>query len=215
MSKYNSAESLRGELIPRPARGFLVKVVLEKSEGRGLGVFADQFIPANTKIAEISGESKYFNEEEALAYLESLPSDEERVYWLIHVYGFKDKIALDPYDLLMFNHSFSPNMTMVVNDYNDAYLNALRDILKGEELTEDYNSYPDLPFLDQLLGQYGIVEDYCSANVVEKKTNATAIHATLELAPARAEDCATVAETTSSAAANIARARDSAPTSNY
>ena len=140
----------------------MVGAVLKESEGKGLGVFADQFILANTKIAVISGESKYFNEEEALAYLESLPSEEERVYWLTHVYAYKDKIALDPYDLLMMNHSSSPNMTMVVNDYNDAYLTALRDINKGEELTEDYNTYPDLPFLDQLVEKYGIVEDYCN-----------------------------------------------------
>ena len=161
MSKYISAGT-RGGLIPRPARGFLVKAVLDKSEGKGLGVFADQFIPANTKIAEISGESKYFNEKEALAYLESLPSDEERVYWLAHVYAYKDKIALDPYDLPMFNHSFSPNTMTVVKDYNDAYTNGLRDILKGEELTDDYNTYPHLPFLDKLMEQHGIVEDYCN-----------------------------------------------------
>ena len=161
MSKYTSADT-RGGLIPRLARGLLVKAVLDKSEGKGLGVFADQFIPANTKIAEISGESKYFNEKEALAYLESLPSEEERVYWLAHVYAYKDKIALDSYDVPMINHSFSPNMTLVVKDYNDACINGLRDIFKGEELTEDYNTYPDLPFLDQLIVQYGIVENYCN-----------------------------------------------------
>ena len=159
MSIYNRADASTGHF-PRPARGFLVNVVLDRSEGKGIGLFADQFIPAETKIAKITKESRYFNEEEAIAYLKSLPSEEERVYWLTHAYAFKDKIAEDPYDLLMINHSSSPNLHSVDNDYNDGYIYALRDIEKGEELTEDYNSYPDLPFLNQLMEQHGIDEKY-------------------------------------------------------
>ena len=123
-------------------------------------VFADQFIPANTKIAVCYGESKYYNEEEALEYLESLPSEEEKKNWLTHVYPFKEKIAEDPYDLLMINHSSSPNMLSVDNDYNDWYIYAARDIHKRQELTEDYNNYPDIPFLRRMRKQYGIDEAY-------------------------------------------------------
>ena len=46
---------------PRPARGFIVKALLDKSEGKGIGVFADEFIPANSKIAEMTEESRYLN----------------------------------------------------------------------------------------------------------------------------------------------------------
>ena len=81
---------------------------------------------------------------------------------------YEDKLAQDPYDLSIINHSPSPNMTSVFNDYNDGYVYALCDIKEGEELTETYNTYPDLPFFDWLMKQHGIVEDYCyNTNLAE------------------------------------------------
>ena len=109
---------------------------------------------------KISGESRYFDKEEVFKYLESLPSEEEKIYWLSHVYAIKDKVAEDAYDQPMINHSSSPNLRFVLNDYNDGYVYALCDIHKGEELTEDYTNYSELPFFDQLLKQYGIKDDY-------------------------------------------------------
>ena len=61
-------------------------MLLDKSEGKGIGVFADEFISANTKIAEMTEESRYILE--SIAYLQSLPSEEEKVYWLTHVYSY-------------------------------------------------------------------------------------------------------------------------------
>ena len=163
MSIYNRAAANKGPL-PRSAKGFLVKVKLNRSEGKGIGAFADQFIKAKTTIAQVTRQgnmkSRYFNEKETIDYLESLPSNDEKDYWLTHVYGFKEKVAEDPFDLLMINHSSPPNMLSVDNDYNDWYIYAARDIQEGEELTEDYNSYSDLPFLTRLKKKHNIVEEY-------------------------------------------------------
>ena len=158
---YNCADAKRGPF-PRPAKGFSVRVQLQETEDKGIGAFAAEFIPANTKVIKIAGKSRYFDEDETLKYLQSLPSEQERIYWLDHVYGFKDKVAEDAYDQPIINHSDSPNLLLVLNDYNDGYIYALHDIQEGEELTEDYRSYPELPFLDQLLEQHGIFYDYLS-----------------------------------------------------
>ena len=160
MSVYNRASASCTGPFPRRARGFSVRVLLDKSKGKGIGVFAGEEIPMNTKIAKITEESRYFNEEEAVAYLDSLPSEEERVYWLTHVYAVKDKIAEDPHDLLMINHFSSPNIATVINDYGDGYIYAIRKIKDGEELLEDYNTYADLPFLERLMKKHSVTENY-------------------------------------------------------
>ena len=127
---------------------------------KGLGTFAAEFVPANAKV-KIICEARYFDKEQALEHLASLPTIEEKRYWLTHVYEVKDKLAEDPYDQLIINHSSTPTLDNVFKDYNDGYSYALHDIQPGEEFTEDYNSYPKLPFADELYEQYGITWDFC------------------------------------------------------
>ena len=114
--------------LPRPARGFCVKAELRMTPDKGTGVFAAEFIPANTKVYIITEDSKSFDERETLAHIASLSSEEEKKYWLRHVYPEKDKVVLDPYDLPMINHSHDPTMNMITLDYTDGYGYAIRDI---------------------------------------------------------------------------------------
>ena len=76
------------------------------------------------------------------------------------MYEVKDKIAEDPYDQLIINHSSTPNVANVFKDYNDGYSYALRDIQAGEEFTEDYKHYSKMPFLEELRKQYGAAWDF-------------------------------------------------------
>ena len=141
-----------------PAKGFLVKVELRKTPDKGIGSFAAEFLPVNT---EISTGSRYFNEKEAVEYLASLPSQEEKQYWLTHVYGVTDdKIGEDVYEQPIINHSTSPNMHTVINGYYDGYTYALRDIEEGEELTEDYRSLHKSPFLARFRKENGVDWDF-------------------------------------------------------
>ena len=125
----------------------------------GLGTFAAEFVPANAKVIIIC-EARYFDEKQALEHLASLPTIEEKRYWLTHVYEVKDRIAEDPYDQLIINHSSTPNVASVFKDYNDGYSYALYDIQPGEEFTEDYKHYSKMPFLDELRKQYGVAWDF-------------------------------------------------------
>ena len=76
---------------------------------KGIGAFADEFIPANTMLFIITYESKYYDEQEAIAHLSTLATDNEKRHWLTHVYEVKEKLAEDPHDLLMITHSDNPN----------------------------------------------------------------------------------------------------------
>ena len=146
--------------LPRPGIGFSVEVVLKMTEDKGIGSFADEFIPKDAKIFIITKESKYYDEQEAIAHLASMNSEEEKRYWLSHVYEVKDKIAEDPYDLPTINHSNEPNMRLCIKEYGDGYCYALRDIEEGEELTEDYRTYPVFPFLQKLMKEHGVTEAF-------------------------------------------------------
>lgn len=156
---FNGSDTDSGDL-PRPARGFCVKAQLRKTPDKGIGVFAAEFIPAGTITSKVSKASRYFDESQARAYLASLPSVKEKRYWVAHVYQVKEKIAEDPLDLNMINHSNAPTTRLFITDYNDGYSHALRDIEEGDELTEDYRSYPEVPFLDRLMEEYGVTEDF-------------------------------------------------------
>ena len=125
----------------------------------GRGTFAAEFVPANAKVIIIR-ETRYFDKKQALEHLASLPTIEEKRYWLSHVYEVKDRIAEDPYDQLIINHSSTPNVANVFKDYNDSYCYALRDIQPGEEFTEDYEDYSKISFLEELRKQYGVVWDF-------------------------------------------------------
>ena len=149
------------EKIPRPAKGFCVKVELRMTPDKGLGSFAAQIIPANTKVLNVSTEAKFYDEKQALEYLASLSSREEKKYWLSHVYEVRNKIVKGAYDQDIVNHSSNPTIRTIFNDYNDWYSYALSDIEEGEELTEDYRNYPaESSFLKQLREDYGVSCDF-------------------------------------------------------
>ena len=122
-----------------------------------------EFIPANTTVIPESTETKVYDEKQAIQHLASLPSREERQYWVSHVYEVMDKIVKDPYDQDIVNHSSDPTIGTIFNDYNGGYSYALRDIEEGEELTEDYRTYSQNPFMKKLREEYGVPMDFIDA----------------------------------------------------
>ena len=144
------------EELPRPATGFLVRTELRMTPDKGIGVFAVEFIPANTRVDDYR-DVTYYNEEETIAYLASLSSDEERKWWLEHAYGDNNKIAVVNDDSQMINHSNNPTLFENPDDGHDY---TTRDVYEGEELTEDYRSYDIVPFFEDLCDEYGILDMY-------------------------------------------------------
>lgn len=146
-------EMANGEL-PRPAKGFLVKSELRMTPDKGIGVFAAECIPVNTRVYEV--EPYCCSEEEASAYLESLPTIKERHFWLDHAYVSQGKLCVDPQDTIRINHDDNPTMSNQPSCTEPAKNCgiALRDITEGEELTEDYRTYDPDPELLRLCKKF-------------------------------------------------------------
>ena len=149
----NISEKCR--LLPKRAKGFNIKAELKLAPGnKGIGVFAAQFIPAYTQVDD--HHYIYYDEQEALELLASLPNDAERRNWLRHVFGKDGKIAehdakVD--DGGMVNHDDNPTMMDL-----DGHVYTTRDVHEGEELTEDYRTYDDVDFFDKLCDEYGVID---------------------------------------------------------
>jgi len=86
--------------LPRRARGFLVKAELRLTpDNKGIGVFAAEFIPANTRIDDLH--ILYFYEQETLKLLTSLPNDNARRDWLEHAFEIKGKVTVYTIQIFM------------------------------------------------------------------------------------------------------------------
>jgi hypothetical protein len=114
----------------------LVKTRLGPSTIHGIGVFADEDIRKGTIVWSFNPLiDKALTDEE----IEGLPALAQE---FIKIYGFwRDDLCVLCGDYGMFvNHSSTPNL----ESPEDQSI-ALRDIRKGEELTEDYDNYDDEP----------------------------------------------------------------------
>ena len=147
--------------LPRKDKGFLGMAELRMTpDNKGIGVFATQFIPANQQVYEYEG--KTCNKEETIAILDSMSTNEEREYWLVHVFGMNGKLTVTLNDGDYMNHSYDPTVGRLPDwdestEIDDNY--ALRDIQKGEELTMDYRIFVDPPFFLEVCEKYGITVD--------------------------------------------------------
>ena len=143
--------------LPRRAMGFLVNAELRLTpDDKGIGVFTCEFIPANTRVDD--PHLIYFDEQETLKLLASLPNDEARRDWLDHAFGDYGKVAVHNTHLDdggMVNHSDKPSLA---TNNDDDYSYSTRDIQIGEELTEDYRTYDHVPFFEDLCKKYGAID---------------------------------------------------------
>ena len=143
--------------LSRRAMGFLVNTELRLTpDNKGIGVFTCEFIPANTRVDD--PHFIYFDEQEKLKLLASLPNDEARRDWLDHAFGDDGKVAVHNTHLDdggMVNHSDNPSLA---TNNDDDYSYSTRDIQIGEELTEDYRTYDHVPFFEDLCEKYGAID---------------------------------------------------------
>ena len=145
-------ESLK--TLPRAARGFSIKADLKMcTNGRGIGVFAGEFLPAGKKI-DTNREHAILTQDQAYVFLEEVPNDEQRRWWLEHIYCLDNLMKCDMVELdtMMVNHSDNP--TVVTRE--DGYDYTTRDVNIGEELTEDYRTYDTVPYYEELCRKYSV-----------------------------------------------------------
>lgn len=117
-----------------------------RSRIEGTGVFAKRRIPKGTRIFEYVGERRTVT-----SILTEPPTGD-----LEHTYLFRlsDSIVIDGAvggnDSRFINHSCDPNCEAYVFD-DRMYIYAMRDIVRGEELTFDYQLQPSFGEADPSL----------------------------------------------------------------
>lgn len=142
----------------------LVKTAVKQSEIAGMGLFADQDIKKGDIIWKYTPETcNVFTQEQFQVLLNSFHKTEKELikYYLIYTYyqKFLNGVVLCLDNGRFVNHSESPNLggpSHLSPDVAWQYSVALRDIKKGEELTENYNNYDSSDWLEELCRKYEV-----------------------------------------------------------
>lgn len=112
------------------------RLALRRSGIHGRGVFAREFIPAGTRLIEYRGERITSAEGDA-----RYPYDPAVPYHTF-LFEIEDDLIVDAGRRgnmsRWINHSCDPNCDAVIEDAR-IYIESVRDIQPGEELTYDYN----------------------------------------------------------------------------
>jgi len=112
-----------------------IKYALKTSDLHGVGLFADQPIPAGTLVYTASPLLDLNITQEQFDSLDQKEKDE--ILW----WGFFDEPSRKwhvDFDVSKFiNHSYKATLSQD-KDHDEAYLVAMRDIARGEELTQNY-----------------------------------------------------------------------------
>lgn len=142
----------------------LVKTAVKGSTIAGLGLFADQDIKKGDIIWKYTEETcSVFTQEQFQVLLNSFHKTEQKLikYYLTYAYPQKvlNGVVLCLDNGRFVNHSDEPNLagpTDLPREISWQYSVALRDIKKGEELTENYNTYDTSEWLDDLCKKYDV-----------------------------------------------------------
>eukprot|EP00900_Chrysochromulina_parva_P010959 jgi/Chrpa1/19865/Chrysochromulina_OHIO_Genome00004357-RA len=137
----------------------------KRQNAYGMGIYAEEDIPAGSLVWRFElgvSASEYSTEECMQAKLATL-SVEEATELLDHTYVRQGRIFNPHLDGPLINHSLEPNCSVRAGD-SESGSYAIRDIKKGEEITENYNSYDakkDWPhWYVNLMESHGIMDDY-------------------------------------------------------
>jgi len=172
--------------MPDRENGFRIQYSVEKTEDKGLGVFAREEIKKGSIVWRHVPGLYIVYDERSFKVLIAKMSRTDVVYQLEHVFGLKDFPGclirvIDDGELI--NHSsdsnlvtnnsapattsFDVNSRRYLHKVTEALLDdrhslvATRDIEIGEEFTNDYSVEDDCPpYYDVLYEQYGVCEDF-------------------------------------------------------
>src|SRR6185369_11679448 len=110
-------------------------IEVRRSGVHGLGVFAAKRIPKGTRIIEYVGE-RVSHDEADRRYEEKDANDSHTFLFIVDSKTVIDA-GVDGNDARFFNHSCDPNCESTV-EKRRVYIEAIRDIEAGDELTYDY-----------------------------------------------------------------------------
>lgn len=115
----------------------VVKTKIKNSKIHGIGLFADEFIPKGTLIWQLN---KKFDLIYNKRQFNSLPNKvKDAIIFYGHFQKEEGGYVLCSDDARFFNHSTNPNCR---SEIGKTY--ALKDIKKGEEMTDNYLEWDEL-----------------------------------------------------------------------
>ena len=140
----------------------VVPYELRDSKIEGRGIFATEYIPRGTLVWKyVPGESVLEHDEASLrARLQKL-STEDAIDLLEHIYVWEGAAIEILDDAKVWNHAADHN-TGNHPDEEDGQGDGLssyarRDIAAGEELTDDYATFGELPWFEAICKEFGAV----------------------------------------------------------
>ena len=141
----------------------VIETVVKPSKISGMGLFTSQDIPKGTVVWEYDPNFAFLVNKKQLQILEKSTKQTDLVRFIL-IYGFYvkalDSIILDLDNGRFINHSFQPSLGLaeVAPEEKWRYSVALRDIAKGEELTEDYRSFEVSSWSRQFISKYQVFD---------------------------------------------------------
>lgn len=119
----------------------LVKTKLQMSGIQGLGVFADQFIPAGTVVWRLHPQ---FDLQFPLGALDEFPQyTRDRIMHFAYIDKRTGMGILCADDARFMNHSDDPNIRTIIDEHGNDRDVAVRDIQPGDEILCDYHEFDD------------------------------------------------------------------------
>jgi uncharacterized protein len=117
-----------------------VKTKVLPSKIQGLGLFADEFIPKGTIIWKFTqGFDLKFTKTQIQKFPKPVQKYLETYDWLSKKSG---KYCFSSDNGKYFNHSKTPNcLSAYYNNEEEVITKAIKDIQKGEEITDDYSTF--------------------------------------------------------------------------
>lgn len=142
----------------------LVKTLVKQSAIAGVGLFADQDIKRGDIVWQYTPETcATFTQEQFQVLVNSFHKTEKQLihYYLTYTYyqSFMNSLIFCLDNGRFVNHSEQPNLatpSYLPRELGWQYSVALRDIERGEELTENYNTYDQADWIDDLTKRYGV-----------------------------------------------------------
>ena len=137
-------------MLTRPVASAAPRLEVRNSALHGLGVFALERIPRGTRILEYLGE-RVSHREADRRYDGKDPRDNHTFLFIVDTRTVIDA-GIDGNEARFVNHACNPNCESVI-ERRRVFIDALRDIEPGEELTYDYQiqrEADDPPDIDQV-----------------------------------------------------------------
>jgi hypothetical protein len=130
--------------------------------GKGIYVLEDIKVGTCIWTYKLNDNVFEYNETESISYIQNLPTLELQQRFLELTFGKGNILSLITDDGRYINHSDEPNCK---TDLVSGNCYAIKNIKKGNQILENYNSFTHPPFLLELLKKYKCEPTYYTIDI--------------------------------------------------